>query len=123
LAAWNVQQYNFIINSSGKLVGKELKSGREFDVIFYHFHYLRFLKNNKIELGRRQLSDFIKEIFYRPYIKELLMIKEMILKINNSFDPNGATDFKYSWKTPILFVWRKLRSTYNIHTLNEFSDN
>ena len=123
LAAWNVQQYNFIINSSGKLVGKEIKSGKEFDVIFYHFHYLRFLKNNTIELGRRQLSDFIKEIFYRPYIKELLMIKEMILKINNSFDPNGATDFKYSWKTPILFVWRKLRSTYNIHILNEYNDN
>ena len=121
LAAWNIQQYNFSKNSHGELIGKKLKSGKEFDVIFYHFHYLRFLKNNTIELGRRQLSDIVKKIFYRPYIKELLMITEIISKIDNSFDPNGSADFKASWKTLILFIWRKLRSTYNIHNLNELT--
>ena len=123
LAAWNVQQYNFSKDSDGEIFGKESKSGKEFNVIFYHFHYLRFLKNNTIELGRRQLSDKVKEIFYKPYIKELLLLKEIISKIDNSFDPNGASDYKTSWKTPLLFIWRKIRSTYNLHNVNELSGN
>lgn len=122
LAAWNIQQYNFY-KKDGKILGKELKTGQEFEVIFYHFHYLRFLKNNTIELGRRILSKNVKNIFYLPYVKKLEQKKAEILKFNNSFDPHGASEFELSWKTPLLYLWRKIRSSYNIYKLNEFIGN
>lgn len=122
LAAWNVQQYEFY-KANGKIVGKEIKTGKEFDVIFYHFHYLRFLKNNTLELGRRLLSQNVKDIFYKPYVKNLQNIKEEIMKIDNSFDPNGSSEYKVNWKTPLLYIWRKFNATYNIYKLNEFSGN
>jgi hypothetical protein len=122
LAAWNVQQYNFY-ERNGNILAKEIKSGDEFEVIFYHFHYLRFIDNNLLELGRRLLSDDVKNIFYKPYVKELQRLKKEINSIDGAFDPHGSTKYKLSWKTPLLFVWRKIRSTYNIFKLNEFTGN
>jgi hypothetical protein len=119
LAAWNVQQYSFI-KVRNKIIGTELKSGNKFDVIFYHFHYLKFFTNGRIELGRRVLSDNAKNIFYKLYIKRLDEIKERICKIDNSFDPHGTSREPINWKTPILFVYRKLTNGYNLFNKTEF---
>jgi len=120
LAAWNVQQYDFY-EQNGKIFGKELKSSKEFEVIFYHFHYLRFLDNNSLELGRRLLSGKVKNIFYKPYVRELQKLKEEINTIDNSFDPHGSAEYKRNWKTLLLFIWRKFKSTYNIFKLDQFT--
>jgi len=120
LAAWNVQQYVFF-KSSEKMFGKEIKTGKEFEVIFYHFHYLRLLKNGFVELGRRTLDDNVKDLFYKPYFRELIKIGKEINQIDNSFDPNGSSDYIFNWKTPLLYAWRKIRSTYNIYKLDEFT--
>ncbi len=119
LAAWNVQQYEFHKDDK-KIYGKEIKTLKEFEVIFYHFHYLKFIKNSTIELGRRLLSENVKNIFYKPYVLQLEKTKENIIGSDNSFDPHGAANYLLNWKTPLLFLWRKFRSTYNIHNLNEF---
>jgi hypothetical protein len=119
LAAWNVQQYSFI-KVRNKIIGTELTSGNKFDVIFYHFHYLKFFTNGRIELGRRVLSDNAKNIFYKLYIKRLDEIKERIGKIDNSFDPHGTSEEPINWKTPILFVYRKLTNGYNLFNKTEF---
>jgi hypothetical protein len=119
LAAWNVQQYSFI-KVRNKIIGTELTSGNKFDVIFYHFHYLKFFTNGRIELGRRVLSDNTKKIFYKLYIKRLDEIKERICKIDNSFDPHGTSKEPINWKTPILFVYRKLTNGYNLFRKTEF---
>lgn len=120
LAAWNIQQYTFSAGE-GKISGKELKTGKEFEAIFYHFHYLRFLKNNSLELGRRLLSESVIDIFYRPYVKQLLRNGERIKGIDDSFDPHGSSEYKVSWKTPLLYIWRRLQSTYNIFNIDEFT--
>jgi hypothetical protein len=119
LAAWNVQQYNFkIINN--KIFGVEKSTGKEFEVIFYHFHYLKFFYNGKIELGRRKLSKDVIEIFYKNYIKLLEDIKNDILKIEPSFDPNGSIKNNFNWKTPVLYFYRKLSGFYNIFDKEKF---
>jgi hypothetical protein len=119
LAAWNVQQYSFI-KVRNTIVGTELATGKKFDVIFYHFHYLKFFTNGRIELGRRMLSDNAKNIFYKLYIKRLDEIKNKINKIDNSFDPHGTSEEPINWKTPLLFVYRKLTNGYNLYNKNEF---
>jgi len=119
LAAWNVQQYDFKIEND-KVIGTEKSSGRKFDAIFYHFHYLRFFDNGGIELGRRTLTENILSTFYRPYIKYLDEIKLKIAVLNNSFDPNGSTKKPMTWKTPILYIYRNMKGVYNIFDKQKF---
>jgi hypothetical protein len=119
LAAWNIQQYDFE-NANGNLIGTEVQSGKKFKPIFYHFHYLRFYKNNQVELGRRILTKNVLDTFYKPYIKYLEEIKSEIRIIDNSFDPNGASEKPLNWKTPLLYIYRKLFGVYNIFNKSEF---
>jgi hypothetical protein len=119
MAAWNVQQYD-VSEKNGKLSGKEKKSGNEFPVIFYHFHYLRFLENERIELGRRLLSDDVLRLLYVPYLKELQKAKMEISAIDPSFDPHGTGKYDYSFKALILFIYRKLFNIYHIYPLEKF---
>lgn len=122
LAAWNVQQYDFV-ESNGKLTGKELSSGQQFDVIFYHYHYLRFFNGGKIELGRRVLTKNVLDIFYKPYILTLDRLKREITKRWPGFDPNGTRESKFRVVTPAIYVMRKLTGVYNVFDENTFLRN
>ncbi|MBK9097592.1 MAG: glycosyl transferase [bacterium] len=113
LANWNVQQFDYQINN-GKVTGIT-KKGDLFDVIFFHFHYLKFLNSFEVELGRKYISSKVFDIFYKPYIKYLLDLA--------GFDMQGAIKKKFSWKTPILYLLRKLRGTYNIIPISELKEN
>jgi hypothetical protein len=119
LAAWNIQQYTFEkINDT--VTGTEILTGRKFEAIFYHFHYLKFYTNGKIELGRRTLTDSVLNVFYKPYIVFLEKLKAQVSTIDNSFDPNGTQVKPKGWKTPILFIYRKIYGIYNIFDKSDF---
>jgi hypothetical protein len=119
LAAWNVQQYRFE-KINDKVTGTEISTGKEFEAIFYHFHYFKFLTHNKLELGRRTLTEDVLNIFYRPYIKFLEELKTKITAKGASFDPHGTQRRPSGWKTPILFFYRKMFGIYNIFDKYEF---
>lgn len=119
LAAWNVQRFNFLMKHN-KIVGKEIATGQEFEVIFYHFHYLRFLQDKKIELGRRKLSNSVLNIFYKPYINYLESIKDSLLKKGFEFDPHGTAKMNFNLKTPLLYIYRKLFGVHHIYDLKKF---
>ncbi len=119
IAAWNVQQYDFR-RTDDSVTGIQ-NDGKEFDVIFYHFHYLRFYKDGSLELGRRVLTENVFNTFYKPYVKLLDEIKKEIERIDNSFDSNGPTARPLNWKTPLLYIYRKLRGTYNIFDKKNFA--
>ena len=113
IASWNVQQYTFTLENN-HLIGTEIQSRKQFEVIFYHFHYLRFFTNGKVELGRRVLTQNVIDIFYKPYIRELTKLKSQIESIDETINSNGKTEQPISWKTPLLFLYRKLKGVYNI---------
>jgi Nucleotide-diphospho-sugar transferase len=114
MAAWNVQQYD-VFEKNGKLLGREKISGSEFPIILYHFHYLRFLAGNRVELGRRILSDEVLHSLYSPYLKKLERAKKEIAVIDASFDPHGRGDLDINWKTPLLYLYRKAFGIYHIY--------
>lgn len=122
LAAWNVQQYDFSEENS-KIRGKEISSNTDFDVIFYHYHYLRFFQGGKIELGRRILAESVLNIFYKPYIKKLNEIKTEISSKYPGFDPNGSRENKFQLKTPVIYLFRKLTGVYNVFDEKTFLRN
>ncbi|MCX6138242.1 MAG: glycosyl transferase [Ignavibacteriales bacterium] len=116
MAAWNVQQYRIHSGKNG-LVGREIKSGEEFDVIFYHFHYVRFFVNGLVDLGRRVLSEEAKSLLYVSYLKELERAKQVAAGVDASFDSHGASPRTVEWKTPILYLYRKMFGIYNVARL------
>lgn len=119
MAAWNVQQYD-VFKKNDTLWGRERVSGNEFPVIFYHFHYLRFLKPDRIELGRRTLTDNILEQIYAPYVRELELSAALIRTIDDSFDPHGTGEDTFTWKTPLLFLYRTMKGVYHIYPRSKF---
>jgi hypothetical protein len=120
IASWNIQQYEFS-KVNNRLIGTEIRSGNKFEVIFYHFHYLKFFTNGKVELGRRTLSKNVIDIFYKPYVRELDKLKSQIKSLDESINSNGLTDQPISWKTPILFLYRKAKGVYNIFDYDEMN--
>ena len=119
LAAWNIQQYN-IMTRNEKIWGRELATGKEFPAIFYHFHYVRLFRNGLVDLGRREISSEVMDFIYRPYLQILKKIGDRLHNQSISFDPHGMSDYRQSWKTPLLFIYRKLIRSYHIYRLDSF---
>ncbi|MBI2791869.1 MAG: glycosyl transferase [Gammaproteobacteria bacterium] len=76
VAPWNVQQYELLAAKNTVLL-KEATTGHIFDLIFYHFHGLKFI-NNKIDFGGYRLSKTIMDRLYCAYVKELLNIESKL---------------------------------------------
>lgn len=119
MAAWNVQQYD-VYHKNGTLTGRERTSGLEFPVIFYHYHYLRFLSGDRVELGRRVLSSAAVDLLYVPYLQALFNAATEIRMVDASFDPHGTAMGGWNWKTPLLYLYRKALGIYNIYPLSTF---
>ncbi len=84
---WNVQQYK-IFKKKEVLCGKVLNNAAEFQVIFYHYHHVRFYKN-EVDLGGYRLSDEVKNLIYLPYIRHLEKIKSSLKVMNSDLKDHG----------------------------------
>lgn len=78
IAPWNVRQYRFVFNRD-QIVGKERNRKNSFNVIFFHFHYIRLTDERNADLGWNWLSKKVLYGFYRPYIAEIVR-KERFLE-------------------------------------------
>ena len=112
LANWNVQQYTFT-KKNDNIIGLTT-SGQTFEVVFFHFHYHKFFTNGDVEFGRKFLSETVLEYFYIPYT---IYLKKLV-----SLKLNGATKKKFTWKTPIIYLKRKIEGTYNIFPIRSLLD-
>jgi hypothetical protein len=122
LAAWNIQQYNMTLQN-GKPWGKEYSTGKEFPAVFYHFHYVKLFRNGLVELGRRELSSAVLDLLYRPYLSVLRQLGDRLRHQSITFDPHGMTVYRQNWKTPLLFLYRKLNRGYHLYRLDTFLKN
>jgi hypothetical protein len=91
LAPWNLQQYYFE-HKNGALLGKEKQTGKEFEVIFFHFHGLKFYSNNLVSYTDTlyEVSSEVKHLFYKPYVLELLAEGRKVKTKHPNLDPHGA---------------------------------
>jgi hypothetical protein len=83
VAPWNVQQYDFKYNGR-QTRGTELASGRNFNLVFYHFHNFQYIKGETYCLSDPQYlldRNSIKYI-YKPYAKSLATAKAQIFEQN-----------------------------------------
>ncbi len=100
VAPWNIQQYDLYDSN--------------FKLIFYHFHNLKFLMNNKIELGNYRLDKHNLKLLYTPYLQELERISFQLP--DKSYNYNGISKQNRTWKTPFQILKRLRNSSYNIYS-------
>lgn len=91
IAPWNVQQYLFKkINE--KIIGNI--SDRSFEAVFFHFHGLRFFKNDVLRLTDHGyfLPSSTINLFFIPYAKQLLEIEKRLKKEGYTFNSTTSND-------------------------------
>jgi hypothetical protein len=90
VAPWNLQQYSFV-KKENKIIGTEIATQKTFEVVFFHFHSLKFYDKNIVCFSdsRYALSKQVQALFYKPYVALLNSFKHKINKQDKSFDPNG----------------------------------
>lgn len=98
LAPWNIRQFSYI------------------EPIFYHFHDLKFIGEDTVDLSPYFLPDHVIETIYMPYVRHLMDLREHFLPHN--FDARFSP--KFSWKTPLRYIKRKLLKTDHIFSLKDF---
>lgn len=71
IAPWNARQYDFEKNGNS-IAGTTLHSKERFDVVFFHFHFVRLLHSGYSDLGWNRLGNNVVRLFYKPYIQTLI---------------------------------------------------
>lgn len=116
LGPWNVQQYSFQLDD-GRIVGIEKRTQKQFEVVFYHFHFVRFLDDGYVELGDYNLSKDVIDILYVPYLRSLESVNRKIQSIDGSFDPRGTRTRKRTPRSAITTLKRIVLGRNNIFRL------
>jgi hypothetical protein len=111
VAPWNVQQYD-IERKNGKLTGRERRTGHLFDVVFFHFHNVRFLTNGYIDMGDYYLRPPIKEVLFQPYVEALVRSAEEISRVDATIDPHGKRPPAASLLQSLLRLRRRWMKNY-----------
>jgi hypothetical protein len=129
VAPWNIQQYT-LVQEGSTLYGIEKKTYAKFEVIFYHFHALRFLNNDQIELSVYRLSQSDRMYLYKPYVRHLEMLThtvgEQFVFLQKPVSVEGYTllymlsRLKEDWLLPLKFFYRKLFSRQRIFDKKSF---
>ncbi len=121
LAPWNIQQYK-VKKENNTLYGVD-SNDEKFEIIFYHFHALKLLENNNINLAPYKLETDVIGNLYIPYLKHLLHIGyETQITLNS----NRKLDIKYIIKRILNdkgLLFRVLKQKYleekNIYNLTK----
>ena len=116
IAPWNVQQYDFSFENN-EIVGKETSTGKIFKAVFFHFHSLKFYKEDLVSLtdSGYTLSNNVIETFFKPYVKLLSKAKNDILKLDNTMNCDGANNIApynvMSFKTIFQYYLEGIKSS------------
>jgi hypothetical protein len=84
VAPWNLDSYKFF--EDGKAIkGIVSKTKTEFNLVFYHFQYVKFLKNNRFDIGWYHISAFNEKLLYHPYLLKIKDIEDRLVNFNEDY--------------------------------------
>lgn len=121
LAPWNIQQYQ-VLTGNKPLSVKNRTNASEWPVVFYHFHALRFLTTDKVDLSTYALKTEVINSIYKPYVQALAETNNRLLQHGIKFPVQ-----KYATKKRIPVALhkliRRLLGVYNIFSLDKMTIN
>jgi len=93
VAPWNVQQFSINLKRS-KLIIKEKLTGHSTPLVFYHFHGLRFYKNQVVSLTSNyyEIESSVKKYLYTKYVSSILSISYQHKNSIPFAKANGASE-------------------------------
>lgn len=79
VAPWNVTQYGFK-TSNAKVIGEEKATQKQFALNFYHFHSLKFIDRNSLQLADKiyHLDNATIKLIYAPYLEMIDRVTEIL---------------------------------------------
>lgn len=92
VAPWNVQQYD-IKKQNNIMRITEKKCKKSYDLIFYHFHALMFFNKDVVHLSYYEISDNVRDLIYKEYIKKIEYIIEKYNLDLSEYDYNCISNF------------------------------
>ena len=117
IAPWNLTQYNFS-KDGNSLKGKVRKNRSEFNVVFFHFQYVKFLPDSSCDIGWYYISGIVRKLFYKPYLKKIEDIEKKIRNLDVNYK-TGLTTFQTNNLKNFLKAGFKKTFGYNIIKLKE----
>ncbi|RYE38744.1 MAG: glycosyl transferase [Sphingobacteriales bacterium] len=124
VAPWNVQQYAFTKRGEN-LTGTEKSRGKNFDLIFYHYHGFQYTLNNSYIVSDPcyQISRNAIKNIYRPYITALSSAERVIGAFNkNPVSYEVTNDIEWVRKGTLRYMLFFLRGYYkNVYTKTALS--
>lgn len=121
VAPWNLGQYRLCGLEPQGPVLKEEKTGKEFELIFYHFQNIRYLSENKVNISSGSRLKETKDAIYRPYLNEIEKNRRLLKKYGVTFSVKKI----YSSNKFIAFLQGnvlrfKVKSLSDVYDLNQF---
>ena len=75
VAPWNVGQYSLVSHNDDRVLLQEQKTGKNFMLIFYHFHMINYLDAHRASISVYHRFDHVDDelihFLYLPYLKKL----------------------------------------------------
>jgi len=109
VAPWNMQQYKFI-NSKQGIQGVELLSNKQFDLIFFHFHYMFSVKKlffHEFSFDIYDLPENIRKVVYVPYLKSLIKSYRYCKKYEKKLDGLATEIYAKSWFSYLKMIRKR----------------
>lgn len=113
VAPWNVQQYTISVNGN-HLTGEVNGTLESFDLIFYHFHDLKYCEKDAFHLGHYELSGEHLTAIYKPYI---IALKDAERELNPISTASPFHEMK-----EIPRINKSLRRMYRLHVLGHLNN-
>ena len=120
VAPWNLQEYD-IYKKDKKIYVREKGKERESQIVFYHYHQLKYLKNDKIDLCGWKLSKQVINIIYKPILNRLKEINSFLKKENPSIKIVNVE--KITLRDCIKYPWRAIHGRCNVYKLKNLIKN
>ena len=105
VAPWNVQQYDL--------------SDPRFVVVFYHFHGLKFIQNQMVNLGKYKYTPAVLSRVYQPYISHIERINAQLVSISPVFSQHLSV-VNEEIISPFRKFTRSLKGHYHVYKKSKF---
>lgn len=115
VAPWNIGRYE-LLPGDNRLCFREKETDRNFELVFYHFHFLRRYLNGFLDFGHYPLPETVKNLLYRPYVVALEDTGEEISAVDGSFDPHGIAPPAEGLRELLIRLKRRLTGNYVRYT-------
>lgn len=118
VAPWNISAYN-IVYENDTLYGIEKKAKNKFKVVFYHFHFVRFLADGYIDLGWNHIPEDVIKHIYSPYLNMLTSLEK---KLSEEFKDYKSPVYRKNItniKSGIKYFIKKTTG-YNMLSINKY---